>query len=158
MSRTAFRRLYGDSPVHLLAVAFCVALVALVIASIGLPNLWNSEHRLQSIAVWFIGAALIHDLVLFPLYALVDRALIVSLGERVNYIRVPALGAGLSLLLFFPGILRQGSQTYRAATGTTQEPFALRWVLLVVAMFVVSGLVYAVQSLRTTSMRRRGKD
>jgi len=28
----------------------------------------------QSILVWFLGAVVLHDLVLFPLYALADRA------------------------------------------------------------------------------------
>lgn len=142
-----FRRLYGAGPLHLLATAFCVSLGLLVIASIGLPALWNPDHRLQSIAVWFIGAALIHDLVLFPLYALVDRGLVRALGGRVNYVRVPALGAALSLLLFFPGIFAQGSDTYEDATGLTQEPFAARWVILVLAMFVVSGIVYSTRAL-----------
>lgn len=153
-----FRRLYGAGPLHLLAVAFCLSLGLLVIASIGLPALWNPDHRLQSIAVWFVGAALIHDLVLFPLYALVDRGLVRALGGRVNFVRVPALGAALSLLLFFPGIIAQGSETYEAATGLTQEPFAVRWLLLVLAMFVVSGIVYLARALiapRLPHARRR---
>lgn len=148
-----FRRFDGHSPIHLLAVAFCLALGLLVIASIGLPALWNPEHRLQSIAVWFVGAALIHDLVLFPLYALVDRGLIRALGRRVNYVRVPALGAALSLLLFFPGIIAQGADTYQAATGLTQEPYAARWALLTAALFAVSAIVCAA----TTILRRVGR-
>ncbi|MEJ8672741.1 hypothetical protein WKI71_43560 [Streptomyces sp. MS1.AVA.1] len=31
-------------------------------------------------AVWFVGAALLHDLVLLPLYALADRSVVRGLG------------------------------------------------------------------------------
>src|SRR6516165_9613474 len=60
-----------------------------------------------------------------------------------NHIRVPALGAGLTLLIFLPGIIQQGAPTYRAATGQTQEPFLGRWLLLTAAMFAASAICYA---------------
>ncbi|MDJ0394814.1 hypothetical protein QMK17_15935 [Rhodococcus sp. G-MC3] len=143
---TTFRKLYGAGPLHLLAVAFCLAVGLSVVFSIGFPALWNQAVWWQSIAVWFVGAALLHDLVLFPLYSLVDRGLAVGLGRWVNAVRIPALGAGLSLLLFFPGIISQGSVSYESATGLTQQPFAVRWLLLVVALFVASGLFYAARA------------
>ena len=37
-----------------------------------------------------------------------------------NYLRIPALGSGLTLLVFLPGIVEQGASTYLAATGQTQ--------------------------------------
>ena len=63
----------------------------------------------------------------------------------LNYIRVPALGAGLTLLLFLPGIIEQGAPTYAAATGQTQEPFLGRWLLLTAAMFAISARLYAIR-------------
>jgi hypothetical protein len=63
----------------------------------------------------------------------------------VNYIRTPALGSGLLLLLFFPGMIQQGAPTYLAATGQTQQPFLDRWLLLTAVMFGVSALAYAVR-------------
>nr|WP_296770930.1 hypothetical protein [Rhodococcus sp. (in: high G+C Gram-positive bacteria)] len=140
---TTFRKMYGAGPVHLIAIAFCLAVGLSVVFQLGFPALWNTSVWWQSIAVWFVGAALLHDLVLFPLYALLDRGLVAGLGRWVNAVRIPALGAGLSLLLFFPGIISQGSVSYESATGLTQQPFALRWLLLVVAMFAASGLFYA---------------
>ena len=62
-----------------------------------------------------------------------------------NYVRIPALGSCLSLLMFFPGIIRQESATYLAATGQTQQPFLGRWVLLTAAMFIASALLYTVR-------------
>ena len=63
----------------------------------------------------------------------------------LNYIRVPALGAGLTLLVFLPGIIKQGAPTFRAATGMTQDLFLGRWLLLTAAMFAISAVIYAIR-------------
>jgi hypothetical protein len=102
---------------------------------------------------WFLAAVVLHDAVLLPLYSGADRAL-VALAPRarvpvVNHVRVPALGAGLTLLLFLPGIIGQGGDVHRGATGLDQQPYPVRWLLLVAAMVVVSALVYAVRVLRS---------
>ena len=101
-----------------------------------------------------------HDLVLFPLYALADRLLTLPVEHRkrqprvpaVNYVRLPALGSALTLLVFLPGIIEQGAPTYRAATGQTQDPFLGRWLLLTTAMFAISACAYA---FRLAITRRR---
>ena len=61
----------------------------------------------------------------------------------LNYLRVPTLATGLSLLLFFPGIIEQGQSSYLAATGQNQQPFFARWLLLVAALYGLSALAYA---------------
>jgi hypothetical protein len=102
--------------------------------------------------------------VLFPVYALADRILAVP-GDRrrrrhreprvppLNYIRIPALGSALMLLLFLPGIIKQGASTYWAATGQTQDLFLGRWLLLTAVMFAVSAAAYGI---RLAAARRRG--
>jgi hypothetical protein len=69
-----------------------------------------------------------------------------------NYLRVPVLASGLLLLLFFPGIIRQGSASYLRATGLTQQPFLGRWLLLTAVFFGASAVAYAVATVRA---RRR---
>jgi hypothetical protein len=64
----------------------------------------------------------------------------------LNHIRVPTLAAGLTLLIFLPGIIEQGAPTYQAATGETQQPFLGRWLLLVAAMFAASAVSYAARA------------
>jgi hypothetical protein len=158
-----FRSVYGSHPLHLLTLIAGFALFGYVLATIKPAALWNPSTWWQSIVVWFAAAIIAHDLVLFPIYALVDRILLT--GRRIrpgrsetsvpvpvlNYIRVPALGAGLTLLLFLPGIIEQGAPTYGAATGQTQEPFLGRWLLLTAALFATSAAAYA---LRLATTRR----
>ncbi|MEU0463483.1 hypothetical protein ABZ215_05720 [Amycolatopsis sp. NPDC006131] len=103
------------------------------------------EPDLPTMLVWFAGAAVVHDLVLFPLCAVAGRALARLPVRIVNHVRLPLLGAGLTFLLFLPGIIRQGEATHLAATGLDQQPYLGRWLWLVLGMFVVSGLVYGVR-------------
>lgn len=152
--RTAFVRLYGSRPLHLLTLVAGFALLAYAVAIIKPVALWNPGVWWQSIIVWFAAAIVAHDLVLFPIYALLDRLLSRTDGLAprgvpvLNHIRVPALGAGLTLLVFLPGIIKQGAATYVAATGQTQDPFLGRWLLLTAAMFGVSAGIYAVRVVR----------
>jgi hypothetical protein len=161
--RSAFARIYGSHPLHLLTMIAGFALLGYVIAVVKPVTLWNPQVWWQSIIVWFAAAIIAHDLVLFPVYACIDRLLSRSrvrppaaraeTGVPVlNYLRVPALGAGLTLLVFLPGIVQQGAGTYQAATGQTQDPFLGRWLLLTAAMFAVSAGIYAV---RLATVRRR---
>ncbi len=146
------RGFYGANPLHLLALLGCFALAGYA------ARQTSSDPSWPTIGLWFVGAVIAHDLVLFPLYALADRSLSAGLrslrpGSRagrtpprvaaVNYLRVPILGTGLLLLLFFPGIIQQGHQTYLAATGQNQEPYLNRWLLLTAAMFAISAITYA---------------
>jgi len=154
------RKLYGSHPLHLLTMAAGFALVGYILVTFKLAMLWNPQAWWQSIAVWLAAAVIVHDLVLFPLYAFFDRLLGIATGLRRrsrrrlrvsarNHLRVPVLGSGLSLLMFFPGIVQQGAATYSGATGQTQQPFLGRWLLLTTALFTASALVYAVRVVRT---------
>jgi hypothetical protein len=152
---TRFREVYGSNPLHLLSLIAGFALFGYVLATIKPVTLWNPNTWWQSIAVWFAVAIIAHDLVLFPLYALTDRIVLSARCIRVpryeprvpvvNHVRVPALGSGLTLLVFLPGIIEQGAPTYLAATGQTQEPFPGRWLLVTAAMFATSAVVYAIR-------------
>jgi hypothetical protein len=156
---TAFRRVYGSHPLHLLTLVAGVALLGYAVVTLGISALWNPRSWWQSIVVWFAAAVVVHDLVLYPLYTLADRVLLLSQRlpvpvPLINHLRVPALGAALTLLVFSPGILEQGAPTYAAATGLTQEPFLGRWLLLVAAMFAVSAAAYVVRVVRVVRTRR----
>jgi hypothetical protein len=145
------RHRYGAGPGHLAVMLACFALAAYAGA------LLLGDPSLLTILVWFVGAAVVHDLVLFPLYSLADRGLVRVSGRPrgrvpvVNHIRVPALAAGLTLVMFLPGIIRQGGPTHLAATGLDQQPYLGRWLWLVAGFFAVSAAVYAIRLVTTRS-------
>ncbi|MCV7100629.1 hypothetical protein [Mycobacterium palustre] len=152
---------YGAGPLHLVTMASGFALLGYILATFTPAALWDPDTWWHSIAAWFAVAVIAYDLLLFPLCALADR--VIFAGRRPaprnvsarNHIRVPTLGAGLTLLIFLPGIIEQGAPTYQAATGQTQQPFLGRWLLLTAAMFGLSALSYAA---RLVAARRRAPD
>jgi hypothetical protein len=162
------RTVYGSHPLHLLTLIAGFALFGYVLITIKPQTLWNPHTWWQSIIVWFAAAIIAHDLVLFPVYALIDRILTATrrkpsaTGDTttvpvLNYLRIPALGAGLTLLMFLPGIIRQGAPTYWAATGQTQDIFLGRWLMLTAVMFAVSAGCYAARlALAHRAKRRQG--
>jgi hypothetical protein len=165
---TRFKQFYGGHPLHLLTLLASFALVGYVISVLGPHQLWNSRVWWQSILVWFVAAFLLHDLVLFPFYALADRSL--GAGWRavtgrtpartprvspINYVRLPVMASGLLFLMFLPGIIQQGKVAYHNATGMTQAPFLDRWLLITATLFAVSALAYG---LRLLSSRRTTRE
>lgn len=168
MNRSDWSRSYGAPGWHLALMMTSLAVIGYVVATVGPSALWDPDVWWQSILVWFAASVILHDLVLFPAYAAVDRLLLrtrqsprttpggSALGvEPVNYVRVPLLASGLMFLLFFPGILRRGSSTFADATGLDQDPFLQRWILLTAAAFLASGALYVVALLRARRGARR---
>ncbi|MEJ8279681.1 hypothetical protein [Pseudonocardia spirodelae] len=138
-----FRRLYGAGPGHLL-----VLLAGFAVAGYAAQLLLDDPSALR-ILVWFVAVAVVHDLVLFPLYSAADRVVTTVSGRVrrarvpvVNHVRLPLMGAGLTLLVFLPGIIRQGEETHLAATGFDQQPYLGSWLLLVAVLAGVSALLY----------------
>ncbi|CAM5714309.1 Lipoprotein OS=Streptomyces aurantiogriseus OX=66870 GN=GCM10010251_01880 PE=4 SV=1 [Streptomyces aurantiogriseus] len=110
------------------------------------------------VAVWFVGAALLHDLVLLPLYAVADRAVVQGIGaaghrEWAMYVRVPAALSGLLLLVWFPLISGMVDRRYRLGTGLSPEGFLARWLLITAVLFGGSALLLALRLRRATKQR-----
>ena len=143
MSR--LRALYGTTPLHLVAVIASLAVAGYAALKIveGTPN-W------PKVALWFIAAVLLHDFVLYPLYTVLDR---IAGGRRpgpgVNFVRVPALLSVTFLLVSLPLVCTIAPDTYAAATGLRPEPYLERWLAVTAALFLTSGLLYAVRARRT---------
>ncbi|MFF9220700.1 hypothetical protein [Streptomyces viridosporus] len=116
------------------------------------------------VALWFVGVALLHDLVLLPLYTVADRAAVRGLGAArrrvgapptpsrqwgsVLYVRVPAAFSGLLLLVWFPLIGGRAEQRYRLGTGLPADVFLARWLLITAVLFGGSALLLALRLLR----------
>ncbi|MGH3752418.1 MAG: hypothetical protein ACRDRP_06930 [Pseudonocardiaceae bacterium] len=121
------------------------------------------------IGTWFVGSAVVHDLVLFPLYAGADAALVTLLRRRpalatvaglpwLNYLRVPAVISGLLLLVWSPLILRLPTDTYLNASGLSPQPYLARWLAVTAVLFAISVATLAVRAAaaRRTDAAQRG--
>lgn len=110
------------------------------------------------VVLWFVGVALLHDLVLLPLYAVADRAVVRGLGavrrrKWVPYVRVPATLSGLLLLVWFPLISGMMERRYRLATGLPADVFLARWLLISAVLFGGSALLLALRLRRAAKQR-----
>ncbi len=149
-----FRGLYGAGPLHLLAL-----LASFAIAGAAIVGWFQRPRDVVTVLEWFVAAIVLHDLVLFPLYSLLDRIAFGArrrrtdprfVGERpghvnsVPYVRIPTILSGLLLAVFFPVIFGFGRQTEFSATGIAESGYLARWLLATGVMFGISGLAYAV--------------
>jgi hypothetical protein len=157
----SFRRAYGASPLHLLALLASFAITGAAVVR------WFDVTASDTarILIWFLGAIVSHDIVLLPLYSALDRVARRDRapGERAAglaapprppgwvYVRVPAILSGLLLLVFFPEIFRLGGSTVRAASGQGQNVYLSRYLLIVGVVFALSGLAYALRWTRPSS-------
>lgn len=144
-------RLVVGSPLQILLLAGSFALAAYAGVRL-LAGDWFG------VALWIVGAALLHDLVLLPLYALADRAVTRCLGtaghrEWTMYVRVPAALSGLLLLVWFPLISGTVAGHYRSATGQSPDGFPARWLLITAVLFGGSALLLALRVRRATKAR-----
>jgi hypothetical protein len=145
---------YGAGPLHLLCLPAALGFAGYLV--------WTVLPAPQSvrILIWVVSAAVAHDLLLWPLYSLADRAgHLLSTGRRrpavpwINHLRVPAVLSAVGLAVSFPLVFRRSEATYHTATGLTEHPYLARWLLLSASAFAVSALLYA---LRLVVVLRRG--
>jgi hypothetical protein len=130
-------RRYGASPVHLLA-----HLALLPLAAWALLRVLDLSTA-GRVLLWLAGAVIAHDLVLLPVYSLLDRVAVrAAPGPAVNYVRVPA---GLALLLglvFFGEISGRSEPAFRRASGLTFEGSLARWLIASAVLFALAGALY----------------
>jgi hypothetical protein len=151
-------RRYGAKPLHLLAV-----LASLAICAYALSRVFQLLPDPANFALWFGGAIVAHDLVLYPLYALLG--LLAHVGLRrpapstplriaaLNHVRVPALLSGLLLLVWFPLVTGRAPGSFRRATGLASGVYLDRWLLISAALFAGSALLFALRARRLAARR-----
>ena len=146
---TSFRRLYGAGPLHLAA-----HLGLFFVTGWSIDQILGS-HQIVNWIVWFLGAALLHDLVLLPAYSVLDRGLR-RVGRRgrgpgarapnsalINHLRIPAAVAGILLLVYFPVIVGFSSVNYHADSGHALSGYTRNWLLICAGLFLASALLAA---------------
>jgi len=146
------RRLYGAGPGHLIVHVLAFALAAWSIMEI------SGIGGALTVLVWFIGAVIIHDALVLPMYSTADRgaqgvAAVLDRGGSarvrvVNHLRVPFALSAVMLLAFAPLIFGKGDQALERVSGIDPSGYGLRWLVLTVLVFAGSALVYAVRVFR----------
>jgi len=153
-----FRRRYGAGPLHLLALVTSLAFAGYI------ATIVIRVAEGERILIWFAGAAVAHDLILWPLYAVADMAAFRTARRHhdhlpavpwVNHLRVPVILSAVMLAISFPLVFRWSEPTYRAASGLTENVYLGRWLLLSGSAFGLSALIYAV---RVRRVLRRTKE
>ncbi|MEU6711500.1 hypothetical protein ABZ897_08445 [Nonomuraea sp. NPDC046802] len=157
--RGRWAKTYGAPPWHLLALALCFLVAGYAATRVVDVGIW------PGFLVWFVGAVILHDLVLFPLYSAADsvaRSLTARTRRRgrtarprptgrrpapINYLRVPTAFSCLLLLVWSPLILRGAEPNYRAAVGLSTIPYLTRWILVTLVLFAASALLYVLRRL-----------
>lgn len=142
------RQRYGAGPLHLVLSVACLAFSGYLVWTV-LP-----AANAARLFVWIGLAAAVHDLLLWPFYAGLDR-LVVRLRERrrktigdrfavplVNHIRVPVVLSAVTLLISFPLVLRHSEPAYHTATGLTEQPYLWRWLSITGSAFAISAVIY----------------
>ncbi|MFB7288434.1 hypothetical protein [Actinacidiphila glaucinigra] len=154
MSR--FLRWYGANPLHLLVLVCSFAITGYACARL-------FAQRPVEVVIWLVGAAIVHDLILMPLYSLADLSARSVLRHRaqdmptpawINHLRVPAFLSGVLLLVWFPLIFRL-SGPYQGATGLTDAVYTGRWLAITAVLFGLSALILAFKLGR---IRRQARD
>jgi Na+/melibiose symporter-like transporter len=156
-----FRRRYGAGPLHLVGV--------LSVAIIAVYALWkvHEESGVKKLLFWFVLSLVFCDLVAWPIYTVVDRMAIRAqerhqLGRRqlvpwINHIRVPTVISAVLFVMFLPLILRLDNTYFERAAGFSENVYIVNWVMVSVALFAGSALIYLMRLMRA-SRRTRSSD
>jgi hypothetical protein len=157
-----WRTFYGENPLHLLAMIGCFALVGYVVSFV-----YPGPSALP-LALWFAGAVIAHDLVLFPLYALADQSLTVSRWGRrrvlpnrpvrvpaINHVRVPVMGSAVLGIIYFPTIAQRGEDAFRFTAGLGTAAIYGNWLLVTAVLFLGSAVIYAARLGASVARDRR---
>jgi hypothetical protein len=145
------RRRYGASPLHLVGHVLAIAIAVYAVSRVLQPRYSRGLNYL----VWLLGGAVVHDFVLAPTLALLDRLVRALPRSAINHVRFPAVVSGAMLLVYWPLILVRADGNHVRATGQHVEGFATRWLLITAGLFLTSAIVYAARAAARGRAARR---
>lgn len=156
MSFDRLRRAYGARLAHLVGMLAVLGVAAYAIAQVaGRPDF-------RQMAIWFLGAVVLHDLIFLPAYSAANRVATAAAGLRrgtgrrlavINHLRAPIALAGLLFLLFYPSILEKAEPGFLSNADYGTDPFPDRWLWASVVLIVGSLALLAVSLVRRRRRR-----
>jgi hypothetical protein len=154
-----FVRWYGSGPLHLLVLIASFALTGYALVRLfAVRPLW--------VAIWFVGAAILHDLILLPLYSLADLSGDAVLRHRatrmpqtpwINYLRVPTFLSGVLLLVWFP-LIFDLSIPYPGASRLSEGVYLTRWLAITAVLFAAAAVALALKLRRIRRAARADEE
>ena len=141
------RRLYGTTPLHLLAHGLLFAVFGWVVLKL------LDARESFNILTWFVLAIVLHDLVLLPFYSALDRLGRTILRVPPNAVRIPAGMSLLLLLLFFPAILGRNDGSFARVAGEEPEGYLERWLIVTAVLFAASLAPYVLKITKPREVR-----
>ncbi len=151
MSFDRLRRAYGARLAHLAGMLAVLGIAAYAIAQVaGRPDF-------RQMAIWFLGAVILHDIVFLPAYSVANRAATAAGPLRrgtgralavINHLRAPIALAGLLFLLFYPSILQKAEPGFLSNADYGTDPFPDRWLWTSMVLVVGSLALLAVSLVR----------
>jgi hypothetical protein len=153
------RRRYGASPWHLAGHLVALAVVAFALDRIA------AGTSIAIVIALYIGLVIGHDLILLPAYSGLDRLVRALLSRApardrarvpaINHLRAPALISGLLLVIYAPLISGRADRGYLLLSGHHTTGYLRNWLLISAALFLGSGLIYALRVRRAAVSRGR---
>lgn len=145
MSR--LRIAYGEGPLHLAGHLAVLGVIAYVVVQLA------DARAALTILIWVVAAAVLHDLVLVPAYAAVDRAVRVGAPRRlrvpvVNHVRFVLVVAGALGLVWLPSMLGKADGNITRNAGRTPGDYLAHWAAITAGLVVLSALAYGLRVVR----------
>ncbi len=152
-----FARRYGAHPAHLAGHLLLFALAFWAISTM------LDMRAAGNWVLWLVAAAVLHDLLLLPLYAIPDRvAARLLTGRRaprvpvINHLRVPVAVSGVLLLVSFPLVLERAPGNIARVAGFAPSGYLAAWLGITAGAFLLSAAVYAMRLARAPPGREAG--
>ena len=124
------RRLYGASPLHLLAHLALLPLAGWAVLQV------LDQRTATRIVVWLVAAVVVHDFVVLPLYSGADRGVRALTGRAAANVALWLVASvvvvDLLVLPLYSALDWTGRQLFRGAINHVRVPAALSLLMLVV--------------------------
>lgn len=140
------RGVYGEGSLHLLGHLAFFALTAYVVVQLA------DARSAFTILLWVVGAALIHDLVFLPVYAIVDRTTRRAIPRLsvpiVNHVRFVVVVTGALFVVWFPTFLGKANDNIARNAGIEPGHYLRNWLMVTAGLAALSAIAYGVRVVR----------
>jgi len=141
-----FRAVYGEGPLHLAGHLAVIGMIGYVVVQLA------DARSALTILLWVVGAAVLHDLLLVPAYAAVDRIVRTAIPRfgipAVNHVRFVLVVSGSLALVWLPSMLGKADDNIVRNAGQEPGDYLTPWLLVTGGLAALSAAAYGLRVLR----------